>query len=40
MGLSTPGIIRRNQGPALFPYKNEEIGEKIGAFLIYETEGE
>lgn len=35
-GYSTP-----ESGASQFPYKNEEIGQKIGAFLVYDTkEGE
>jgi putative alpha-1,2-mannosidase len=36
-GTFDAGYYTPESGASLFPYKNEEIGEKIGAFLIYET---
>ena len=37
-GTFDTGYATPESGASLFPYKNEEKGEKIGAFLIYETE--
>lgn len=37
-GTFDAGYYTPESGASLFPYKNEEIGKKIGAFLIYETE--
>jgi putative alpha-1,2-mannosidase len=37
-GTFDAGYATPESGASLFPYKNEEKGEKIGAFLIYETE--
>lgn len=37
-GTFDAGYYTPESGASLFPYKNEEFGEKIGAFLIYETE--
>ena len=37
-GTFDAGYYTPESGASIFPYKNEEIGEKVGAFLIYETE--
>ncbi|WP_020531848.1 GH92 family glycosyl hydrolase [Flexithrix dorotheae] len=37
-GTFDAGYATPESGASVFPYKNEEIGRKIGAFLIYETE--
>ena len=37
-GTFDAGYLTPESGASVFPYKNEEIGEKIGAFLEYETE--
>jgi predicted alpha-1,2-mannosidase len=37
-GTFDAGYYTPESGASLFPYKNEEIGRKVGAFLIYETE--
>lgn len=37
-GTFDAGYYTPESGASLFPYKNEEKGEKIGAFLVYETE--
>jgi len=37
-GTFDAGYYTPESGASLFPYKNEEKGEKIGAFLIYKTE--
>jgi predicted alpha-1,2-mannosidase len=37
-GTFDAGYYTPESGASLFPYKNEEIGKDIGAFLIYETE--
>ncbi|MCG8306403.1 MAG: GH92 family glycosyl hydrolase [Cytophagales bacterium] len=36
-GTFDAGYYTPESGASLFPYKNEEIGRKIGAFLIYNT---
>ena len=36
-GTFDAGYYTPESGASLFPYKNEEKGEKIGAFLVYET---
>ncbi len=37
-GTFDAGYYTPESGASLFPYKNEEIGRNIGAFLIYQTE--
>jgi predicted alpha-1,2-mannosidase len=37
-GTFDAGYYTPESGASLFPYKNEELGEKIGAFLTYATE--
>ena len=37
-GTFDAGYYTPESGASVFPYKNEEIGEKIGAFLVYQTE--
>ncbi len=40
-GTFDAGYTTPESGASQFPYKNEEIGQKIGAFLVYDTdEGE
>jgi predicted alpha-1,2-mannosidase len=36
-GTFDAGYLTPESGASQFPYKNEEKGEKIGAFLVYET---
>ncbi len=37
-GTFDAGYYTPESGASLFPYKNEEKGSKVGAFLVYETE--
>ncbi len=37
-GTFDDGYFTPESGASVFPYKNEEIGKDVGAFLVYETE--